>query len=110
MDRLVVFPNSLAGLLLFLISLYRLWWHLSYRCMSIFWIFGRGEGIFRVNLPAICPHGSYLSQAWYTQNLQISIPVTVVVGIIVLVVLSCIARCMFLYLLWYCLINPHPKR
>lgn len=32
-------------------------------------------------------------QAWYTHNLQISIPVTIVVGIIVILILWGITRC-----------------
>ncbi|KAK4047861.1 hypothetical protein OIO90_006022 [Microbotryomycetes sp. JL221] len=46
---------------------------------------------------AECQSGSALDTAksWYTNNLRISIPVTVVVGIIVLLLLAAIIRCIF---------------
>ncbi|KAI0757575.1 Metallo-peptidase family M12-domain-containing protein [Daedaleopsis nitida] len=44
-----------------------------------------------------CKPGSFLDmfKSWYVHNLQISIPVTVVVGIVVLLILWGIARCIF---------------
>ncbi|KAM0790766.1 hypothetical protein ACM66B_004616 [Microbotryomycetes sp. NB124-2] len=46
---------------------------------------------------AECQSGSALDTAksWYTNNLRIAIPVTVVVGIIVLLLLAAIIRCIF---------------
>lgn len=44
-----------------------------------------------------CKSGNFLDTAksWYTSNLQIAIPVTIVVGIIVLMILSCLIRAIF---------------
>lgn len=38
---------------------------------------------------------AFLLQAWYTQNLQISIPVTVVAGLVAILILSFIIRSEF---------------
>lgn len=44
-----------------------------------------------------CESGSWqaTAAAWYRQNLQISIPVTIIVGLIVLAILFFIARCIY---------------